>query len=114
MKKENKPAPGKKKLNLMQESKGNSKISSTSKIKNTSATKKKRKDKGVRGSSLGKKPHSNGLDLFKSKKFFFLTEWLTKNKASPIKTLNTIKKIKFIKNDYVILLILNILIKEYF
>jgi hypothetical protein len=50
-------------LRPRQEIKGNKRISSTSNTKKIKAIKKNRKDKGVRGNSLGRNPHSNGLNL---------------------------------------------------
>jgi hypothetical protein len=62
---------------------GNKRISSTSKTRNTNATKKNRKDKGVRGNDLGVKPHSKGLAFSRSKKDFILTLKLTKTNTAP-------------------------------
>ena len=59
--------PGRKKYSFTEEMIGNNKINSTSKIKKISATRKNRRDIGVRGSSLGKNPHSNGLFLLGSR-----------------------------------------------
>ena len=51
---------------------GNNKRISTSKIKNTIATKKKRKEKGIRLSSIVENPHSNTLLDSRSRMHFFL------------------------------------------
>lgn len=56
--------------------KGNKRLTSTSKIRNTIPNKKKRREKGIRAVSLGSKPHSKGV--------FLLRDWMTCNLISKI------------------------------
>ena len=71
---------------------GNNKTNSTSKIKKIKAIRKNRIEKGRRALSFGENPHSNGLNLSRSKDAFFLrkTPSLTTT-ALRITTINTLK-----------------------
>jgi hypothetical protein len=71
---------------------GNNNNNSTSKIRKIKATIKNRKEKGNRPSSLVENPHSKGLLISRSKKFFFL-----KIKPSSLKTNDKSKQTKLIK-----------------
>ena len=71
---------------------GNNNNNSTSKIRKIRATIKNRKEKGSRPSSLVENPHSKGLLISRSKKFFFL-----KRNPSKLKIKDREKQIKLIK-----------------
>jgi len=77
---------------------GNKSRISTSKIKNTIATKKNRKEKGIRLSSMVENPHSNTLLDSRSRIFFFLNN--TKNPVRKNPNTNLTQKKIIIPNIY--------------
>ena len=81
---------------------GNSKTSSTSKIRKITATKKNRRDKGVRDNLFGVNPHSKGLSFSRSSKVF-LESSIPNIKRITLNRLFTIKNvINFIKFKIVV------------
>jgi hypothetical protein len=81
---------------------GNNNKISTSKIRKINATKKNRKEKGNRLSSLVENPHSKGLFISRSINTFFLIACVANTKTTASKNLTTLNKIN--TNIYNILL----------
>ena len=80
---------------------GKSKTSSTSKMRKITATKKNRRDRGVRDNLFGVNPHSKGLSFSRSSKIF-LESNMPKAKRSTLNIVLTIKNIiNFIKSKIV-------------
>ena len=54
---------------------------STSKIRKTTARRKKRREKGIRAVSLGSKPHSKGVAVSRRRFIFIARKWAASLKS---------------------------------